>query len=378
MLMTTTPSFQDVLATHELWGFDPRGIGRSTPASCASDSEIGAVQVAECAKDNPIAHSMGTSQVARDMELLRALSGAPRLDYLGYSYGTMLGATYATLFPDKAGRMVLDSAENAQWVSLEHAYDQQVAVAAAAGRLADSCPALVTEEGKAVVCPFTSERTMLDFMAALDETPLVARDGTQIRTPDIRAYLTSALYTYPGGQAASLDRLGRAAKGDEDAINALAEEITAGGAQIDTAGQLAVCPSSPKSPDIAGLVEHIRDVGVPEIIGGPELSDEVLSQFTEFDCVGLEETGTDFTTRFDASTVTTPLLVIGITGDHATPYAHGKELAAQLGRAVFLTLEGTGHGASFSERSACVDRITSAYLNEGALPEPGTVCTEGA
>ncbi|MBF0807949.1 alpha/beta fold hydrolase [Rothia nasimurium] len=82
MSLATDPSFAPVLESHQLWG---------------------------------VANYMGTSQVARDMELLRSLAGGERLDYLGYSYGTMLGATYATLFPEKAGRLVLDSAENAQW-----------------------------------------------------------------------------------------------------------------------------------------------------------------------------------------------------------------------------------------------------------------------
>lgn len=374
MSMPATPAFTKVMETHEAWGFDPRGVGRSTPVSCPSDSEIGAVQLAECAKTNPIAHYMGTSYVARDMELLRVLSGAPRLDYLGYSYGTMLGATYATLFPSTAGRMILDSAENAKWGSIEHNYDQQVAVAKAAGALADSCTKMTTLEGAPVTCPFTSEREMLDYKKSLDETPLKASDGTEITGSELRDFLTSALYNFPEAQASSLDLLGKAKSGDQQAIDELSAQIASGGAEIDTAGQLTVCPSTPKTPDLAGLIEHIKKVGVPEFIGGPELTDEVISEYTKFECASLAETGTDFTDTFDASKVKNPLLVIGITGDHATPFQHGKELAEQLGKASFLTLEGTGHGASFSERSSCVDAAAVDYLNTGALPEEGTVC----
>lgn len=372
MFLTANTAFAEVMKTHELWGFDPRGIGHSSPVTCESDSEIGAVQVAECAKDQPLAHHMGTSQVARDLELLRNLSGAPRLDYLGYSYGTMLGSTYATLFPENAGRMILDSAETAQWGTLKHNYDQQVAVAAAVGKLADSCSTMVNEEGAPITCPFTSEREMLDYKKSLDETPLKASDCTEIKEADLRSFLTSALYSFP---ATSLDLLGRAKSGDQQAIDELAAQIAGGGAEIDAAGELVVCPSTPKTPDVAGLVEHIKEVGVPEFIGGPELTDEVLSEFTEFDCAALPGTGSDITSRFDASKVSTPLLVIGVTGDHATPYQHGKALSEQLGKAVFLTLDGTGHGASFSDRSSCIDAAATAYLNEGTLPDAGTVCS---
>lgn len=372
MLMATSTSFAPVREAYELWGFDPRGVGGSTPAQCESTSEIAAVQLAECAQENPVAHYMGTSQVARDLDMLRALSGAKQLDYLGYSYGTMLGATYATLFPEKAGRMVLDSAENAQWGTLNHNYDQQVAVAKAVGALADSCPKLVTIEGDPVTCPFTSEREMLDYKASLDQNPMTATDGTRITGAELRSFLTSALY---GDSAGQLDLLGRARSGDQSAIDELGAQVAGGGAEIDTTGQLIVCPSVPKTPDVAGLVDHINEVGIPEFLGGPELTDDLLSEFTELECSALTETGTDITTRFDASKVANPLLVIGITGDHATPYQHSKELASQLGKAAFLTLDGIGHGASFSDRSTCIDEAATAYLLDGTLPAEGTVCT---
>ncbi|WP_237208769.1 alpha/beta hydrolase [Rothia nasimurium] len=378
MSLATDPSFAPVLESHQLWGFDPRGIGASSPVTCESDSEVAAVQLAECAASSEIANYMGTSQVARDMELLRSLAGGERLDYLGYSYGTMLGATYATLFPEKAGRMVLDSAENAQWGALTHNFDQMVAVAKAVGALADSCSDLTTSDGATVTCPFTSEREMLDYQKSLTDKPLVASDGTEITGSELRDYLTSQLYGPDVMRGDGLDLLGRAKGGDQGAVDELAQAIAGNSAEIDTAGQLVVCPSKPKTPDVEALLAHMKQVGVPEFIGGPELTDEVLAEFTEFDCAVLPGTGTDITTSFDASKVSTDLLVIGITGDHATPYQHGKELARQLGKASFVTLEGTGHGASFSGRSTCVDELATAYLVEGIVPKDGTVCQPDA
>ncbi|WP_111836621.1 alpha/beta hydrolase [Actinomyces bovis] len=373
ILMTTNASFGEVMKTHELWGFDPRGIGRSTPVTCESKSNISSVQVAECANSHPVGHYMGSSQVARDLELLRNLSGAPRLDYIGYSYGTMLGATYATLFPENAGRMILDSAENSKWATLEHSYDQQVAIARTVGELVENCSSLTTSTGGSVSCPFATEREMLDYKKSLNDNPMKASDGTEINEKALRDFLQAALYSIPGD---AFDLLGRAKSGDQQAIDEMATQIKGGGAEIDTAGQLVFCPSAPKTPDLNGLIAHIKKVGVPEYLGGPELTDDLLSEFTSFDCAPLPGTGTELT-DFDASKTKNPLLVIGITGDHATPFQHGKELARQLGNASFLTLKGIGHGASFSQLSTCVDAAATAYLNEGKLPEEGAVCTQG-
>ncbi|AWG04316.1 alpha/beta fold hydrolase [Trueperella pyogenes] len=374
-LLATSKKFDPVLKNHTLWGFDPRGVGKSTPVTCDSTSTIQAVQLAECAKKYPIANYMGTSQVARDMELLRVLAGGVRLDYLGYSYGTILGATYASIFPDKAGRMVLDSANTAKWSTLTHTYDQAVASAKAAARLGEVCPSMVTPEGKPVTCPFTSERELIDLRKKLDANPLKASDGTQIAGKELRDFMSSALYGDPSG---SLDLLGRAKGGDQEAIDEIATQLAGGGAKIDTVGQLVVCPSTPKTEDVSGLIEHINKVGVPEYLGGPEITDDVLSEYLEFDCATLSSTGSDFTNSFNAAETKNKLLVIGITGDHATPYEHSKELAEQLGNASFLTLDSNGHGASFSELSSCIDKAVTDYLVDGTSPRVGLVCQADA
>lgn len=374
LLLGANPAFEPVLTNHQLWGFDPRGIGNSSPVDCKSDSQLPAVQLAECAADSELANYMGTSQVARDMELLRVLAGDQRMDYLGYSYGTMLGATYATIFPDKAGRMVLDSAENAQWGTLIHQFDQSVAVAKAIVAMADSCSDARTSEGQKVNCPFSSEKELLDLQKKLGEEPLKGSDDQEFGAAELDSYLTSLLYEPAAYQGDGLDLLGKAVKGDKKALDQVLATIADGGASVGTAGQLAACPSTPKTPDVEAFVEHVKQVGVPAYLGGPEISDELLASYTDFSCAVLPATGTDIMTAFDASAVETNLLVIGITGDHATPYQYGKELASELGKATLLTLEGRGHGASYSDRSTCVDDLTTAYLVKGEVPQEGTVC----
>ncbi|WP_022867585.1 alpha/beta hydrolase [Schaalia vaccimaxillae] len=372
MSMPAFPEMDKIRQAYEIWGFDPRGVGNSAPLDCETTDEASAVRLSECIKKHPVTQYMGTSHVARDMEMLRVLSGAEQLDYHGYSYGTLLGATYATLFPDKAGRMILDSADDAQWASLTSNFDQQVAVSKAVGKLADSCSTLTTDEGEPVTCPFTSEREMLDYINTLNEAPLKPTEGEEFTGKTLRDYLTTALYMGPG---TLLDLLGKAKAGDQESIDSIVELMKDGGAAVGTAGILAMCPSSPKKPDVSGLIDHMKEVGVPEFVGGPELTEEVIGEYAHqnLDCAAVPSTGTDLT-DFDASKVKTPILVVGITGDHATPYEHAVSLTKQLGNANLLTIEGDGHGGSFSGRSLCADEKATAYLLEGKVPEAGATC----
>lgn len=363
------PGFEPVLEQYDLLGFDPRGIGGSTPLVCEeSASELRAVRLAECIASNPIAHTMGTVQVARDMDLMRHLMGEEQLDFLGYSYGTMLGATYASIFPKQAGRLVLDSAENAEWASPIHSYDQAVAIANATVALATGC----RTEYQVEVCPFTSEQTLLDVLSKLDKDPLVASGGNEITGEDLKSYLAGALYESQFGRARTLEGITLALFGDQDAIDAIADSF---GGDEDFAFEIVSCHSFPVDPNIPGLLDHIQQVGVPKLMGGPAVTDEMLAQFVDLSCYTLPESGLDYTERFEAPTPE-PILVIGITGDHATPFQYAEALVDELGNARLLTLDGQGHAASYSGRSTCIDDAVTAYLLDGDLPAEGTVCLD--
>ncbi|MGJ0204036.1 alpha/beta hydrolase [Leucobacter sp. gxy201] len=370
--MAAAPGFDQVLEHYDLLGFDPRGIGSSTPIDCdAGVSELPEIQLGECIAEHPLTRTMGTVQVARDMELLRALQGAEKLDYLGYSYGTMLGATYASIFPERVGRMVLDSAENAEWASPIHSFEQQVAIAKAVVALATDCRTEYADEVE--VCPFDSEASVLAVLERLQTEPLVASDGTEITGADLYGYLTGALYSSHYGRGIVLDTVALALFGDQEAIDALGAEVSGGSA--DLAMRVVSCHSFPIEPDIPGLLAHVERVGVPRLMGGPEITDEVLAPFVDLSCYALPESGLDVTESFDAAGAG-PILVIGITGDHATPYPYAQELVDELGPATLLTLDGQGHAASFSDRSSCIDAAVTAYLVAGEMPATGTVCTD--
>lgn len=367
--MTVSAGFDQVHEKYDLLGFDPRGIGRSTPVECPDASDVFEIEIAMCADQNPLALSMGTSQVARDMELLRALMGEDKLDYLGYSYGTIVGATYSTLFPERVGRVVLDSAPDHTWASPVGHFTQSVAFTNEILALLESCAA--TEE--VASCPIVDDASLDEKLGELNAEPLSASDGTIVDGTLVYGYLMSGLYGGPLGRVEVLDTFGRALAGEQEQIDDLAAAMADGGASVGMAGMLVSCHSFPDDPDILGLLETVEEQGMPLLLGGPEVSDENLQQFVGLGCAALPNSGDDITDRFTAPK-DTPLLVIGITGDHATPYENGLALAMQLGNTRFVTLEGHGHGASFAGRSTCIDDVTAAFLLEGTLPDDGLVC----
>ena len=104
------------------------------------------------------------------------------------------------------------------------------------------------------------------------------------------------------------------------------------------------------------------------------MTDDTLRQFFELKCEGLPDSGEDYLNFSNAGE--SPMLVFGVTGDHATPYEGAKQLVKELGNATLVTLEGAGHIASYQNRSTCVDDIATAYLLKGEMPAAGTVCTD--
>ena len=125
---------QSVRANYDLVGFDPRGVKRSAPVKCMTDAERDAARAkvydlrnrrragrragrqqghrrnSARPRPDPLLGHIDTVSAAKDLDILRAVVNDTKLNYLGYSYGTFLGSTYASLFPDNVGRMVLDGA----------------------------------------------------------------------------------------------------------------------------------------------------------------------------------------------------------------------------------------------------------------------------
>lgn len=374
--------FEEVAENYDVIGFDPRGIGMSSPLQCeAGGDDYLESDLSECVENDPLALSMGTSQVARDMELLRVLLGDDWFNYLGYSYGTMLGATYSTLFPERVGRMVLDSASASDWASPGSNFDQQVAFAQQLAAMIEGCGA----QGEADSCPFVSEAEYLAEIDALNKTPIEASGGIELTGEELRGYLENALYEGESGRADALATVASALRGDSvaiDEIMGIAEDMDEGdepddGAEPERAdlgldGIVVSCHSFPTDFDLEAFAARVDAVGVPESLGGAAARDEIVDEMTNSECGVLPVSGDEpevFSGSPDA-----PMLVIALTGDHATPYAEAQKLVDELGNAVLLTLDAAGHAASYTGRSGCVDDAATEFLLTGELPVPGTVC----
>ncbi|MFJ6659522.1 alpha/beta hydrolase [Streptomyces sp. NPDC091377] len=210
-------SMQESLPTaarqkYDLIGFDPRGVGRSTPVTCGLtskeenwlrpykeetfDADVAwAERVADkcLAKSGDLLPHITTRNTARDMDLLRAVLGERKLSYVGYSYGTYLGAVYTQLFPGRADRFVLDSAVDParawrgmiQWWAegAEPAFDRWTEWAAersATYRLGDT--------------PKKVDRTFWDLVQRADEKP-IEMDGQPVTGDDLRSGMRGAVFS---------------------------------------------------------------------------------------------------------------------------------------------------------------------------------------
>ncbi|MGZ0711106.1 alpha/beta hydrolase (plasmid) [Coraliomargarita sp. W4R53] len=369
--LPSDPAFDEILDNYDMLGFDPRGIGRSSPIECEAVSDIQELNIATCADEEPLAATMGTSQVARDMELLRSLSGDEELNYLGYSYGTVLGATYSTIFPERVGRMVLDSAWGSSWASPIGVFDQLFAAAREAVALVEDCETLYA----VAACPLSGEAGLVKMYADLEETPLIASDGSEVDADTMYGYLVTSLYQRAEGRSLVLETFGAALGGDQEKVDDVAAAMQGGGAAVSLDGTIVRCHSFPEDPRLIELVAHIEEVGLPAMMGGPEINDDTLDPYINLSCDALPSSGDDIVDSFSGSP-DAPILVIGITGDHATPYEGSQRLTEELGNATLLTLEGYGHGASYGKRSACIDGYTTTYLVEGTSPLVDTVCQD--
>jgi len=365
---TGTPGFAAVHQQYDLLGFDPRGIGRSTPVECPEDTSIPALRYALCAEAIPLVNSMGSGQVARDMDLMRHLVGDKLLHYAGFSYGTVLGSQYATLFPERVGRILLDSPMTSDWASALDRYQQAEAFSRSLTEFVSGC----STEFQLEICPMHDETSLRETYERLDAAPLIATNGQTVSRTSFYEYLSGILYTAPPERKAALRLAGLAVTGDQAAIDTLAATMADSFQTLNFNGLIVSCLSAPPKENLAELYRYIHEYGLPHDLGGPEVTDERLRGLFSLDCNGLPGSGRDYLPFTNTSGV--PILILAVTGDHATPYAGAQTLLGELGDARLATLHGSGHIASFQGRSRCADDIATAYLLRGELPAEGTIC----
>ena len=377
----------------DLVSFDPRGTGGTLPVDCGITAEDGlttelvtpqnldvgalvadARRYAElCGERNAgVLERLATADVARDLDLLRAALGEERLTYLGYSYGTFVGATYASLFPERQGRLVLDGAMDPERYAgrpLEFLREGAAASERALNRFLAACA------GDQVACAgFGGSDPWAAFdrlVARADAEPIPAGDAPPVSGLDIIGAVSGALYAREAWPLLAV-ALAQADAGDatifrevlgldpvDPAVGAGFDRYTATVA-VDAAWPREVEPYLDGARQAWGELDHMWPAAGYEKV--------VYS-------VWPATSPSAFRGPFRSAPDAPAALVIGTTWDPATPYRWAVGMAAELGNARLLTMRGDGHTA-FGSRSSCIDAAVVAYLVRGTLPEPGTVCEQ--
>ncbi len=376
----------------DIVGFDPRGVGLSTPVRCQADLEpylsadpdpVTAAQwsaltavdrtfATACgAGAGPLLSDVSTVSAARDLDLLRAALGDHALTYVGYSYGTFLGATYAGLFPDHIRALVLDAAVDpaldlvgrlrGQAVSFEGALDRFLAWCA-------SDPQCDFHEGGA------SARVFDQLMAGLTRKPLAAPlvgGGRTATAGSAWSAILGALYSPGYGWPYLASALGLAARGDGSLLLSTADALNGRKPDGEYSNEIEAnraidCLDEPSPTDPAAYMTLAQQlVKVAPRVGRVLAASGLTCAFWP-----IRSRATPGPIAGDGAP---PILVIGGTGDPATPYAWSQALARELSSGVLLTRTGEGHG-SYGLGTPCIDAPVNAYLLDLKAPAAGTVC----
>lgn len=384
-----------VTSRYDIIGVDPRGVGASEALRCFSPRSLtrylaldpipntprqvralrdqGRDVVRGCRSGSPrLWRHVGTRNVARDLDILRAVLGDARLSYLGFSYGTQIGAIYADLFPHRVGRMVLDGAMDPSLGALALGRQQARGFDHGIGRFIAWC----VDRGN---CPLgdTRARATRELNALIE---VVERSGlpapsmgsaARLTTASILAALISATYTPGYGWPSLRLAVQEALNGDGSSLFGMAESFALIGGDERSAvaiqsGLVAItCADSGRGPTYAQAMRAARkDARTFRI---PALA--YWGATATLSCSAWPEDSRPRPVRGPADR---PILVIGTRHDTATPYAWAVQLADQLRSARLLTVEADGHTSLLS--NACALRTATRYLLEGALPAPGRAC----
>ena len=366
-------------------GFDPRGVGKSTPIRCGQTrAEIGLNPFddtqkpevhadlltkwkASCrTKSGDLLDHVGTIETAQDIESIRVALGESSISFLGLSYGTLLGAVYETLFPSRVRAMVLDAAVDP--------------LAYGVGRLVDSAKqaegrlnSFLAECAASSACVFNDgsdpHRRLDALLAKLDANPLAAdptRGLGSVNGRTVRAFLLNSLDLADEWSAAAktlsdLDAGMRAAslsRFDDSDDGYITDQLP----EADTTAINCRDGALPSSPDDVRIARQ----GIAE--AAPRLQ-SILSEGADI-CVGWPAPTRPIPSVRAVSKLAT--LVIGSTGDSVTPYAWSVALVRELGNAVLLTRHGAGHTSA--DRDRCVNDFVTVYFEALRVPGAGATC----
>ncbi|NNN37214.1 alpha/beta fold hydrolase [Streptomyces sp. S3(2020)] len=386
----------EVRARYDMVAVDPRGVARSEPVECLDGRDMDAYTQTDttpddeeeteelvaayrkfaegCGADAPeLLRHVSTVEAARDMDILRAALGDGKLTYVGASYGTFLGATYAGLFPDRVGRLVLDGAMDPSLPARRLNVDQTAGFETAFQSFARDC---VQQPD----CPLGTKvgavgRNLKAFFEKLDARPIPTGDvdGRKLGESLATTGVIAAMY-------------------DEGAWAQLREALTSAMRENDGAGLLVLSDSyyerdaDARYSNLMFANAAVNCLDLPAAFSSPEQVRDALPEFEKaspvfgeglawasLNCTYWPVRATGEPHRITARGAA-PIVVVGTTRDPATPYRWARALATQLSSSRLLSYEGDGHTA-YGRGSVCIDSTIDRYLLRGTPPTKGKRCS---
>jgi pimeloyl-ACP methyl ester carboxylesterase len=382
---------KEVRERFDIVGFDPRGVNTSTAIRCIDNldghdaldpspddpAELQAivdsaqVYADACASRNDATLAyLSTDAVARDLDLIRSAIGDDKLTYLGFSYGTLIGALYAERFPDHIRAMALDGA-------IDPSLDLEAFRAGQAKGFEDALDHFLADCAKRTSCAFHENgRTVRAFdalMASLEADPIPA-----LRLADPRLVGPGLAWSAVLGAMYSesywpilATALSQAKDGDGSLMLAISDPFrgrkpNGSYSNLQDAYTANVCLDYPAPTDVAtytGWATALRKTS-PHFAG--------IVAYNDLPCAywAVPAQGRPHAVSAPGAP---PLVIIGTTGDPATPYAWSEALTEQLDSSVLITREGEGHTGY--NASPCVEKAVDAYLLKLTVPKRGLTCS---
>ena len=384
-----------LLDAYDIVGFDPRGVGNSTPIECLTDRQLdrflnvdpnpeadediaATVRVSQrfgqrCKSNSPdLTPNIGTPFVARDMDILRSLLGDERLNFLGKSYGTFIGATYADLFPSRVGRFVLDGAVDPTLTTADLSRGQAMGFEKALLRFAEWCAG----ENDCPVGddPPAGVQKVADLLADLEEDPIPAAPGRPLTAAQATTGVVGSLYSAEDGWQSLFYALESVFKGDGFGLQSLSDWLTErkpNGTYASNANEALYavnCIDRPDRWDPEQTQQQAEEWSQEAPVFGAALA------WGNLPCYYWPVPAVD-EPRVITAPGTPPIVVVGTEYDPATPYQWSVDLAAQLEAGVLVSWTGGDGHTAYYQGSKCVDDAVDDFLVDGTVPENGLECT---
>ena len=394
-LASTMPS--KVRARYDIVGVDPRGVGQSVPVTCMNDEDMGEfleffpeppgtkaiiethrvmrAYARECREHTgEVLGYVDSLSSARDMDVIRAVLGDETLTYVGYSYGTFLGSLYAQEYGDRAGRLILDGAVDPTLPTEKESTLQMASFDRAMSSYVETC---MTQSA----CPLSGRVTdameqIKAFIDARSNDPLpTSNEARKLTKVQAATGVLTAMYSQDlwvvltHGLAAAMN------DGDGSILLALADSYyqrdnDTGAFESNMMDAFAAISCLDKPVDARRVALDAAEAEATDMA-------PLFGEFARYGSINCAVW--PYPARLAPEEITAPyappIVVVGTTGDPATPYENAVNLARSLARGVLVTYEGEGHTA-VGGGVRCIDNAIEAFLVDGIVPEDGLTCTD--